>query len=116
MERGHTCWSCRHCGRAEKGSMGRPVRVECVITKRMGKLSRGYNCKRFEYNQRSKVQADDGIMVKNRQPLDYRTERQWLQEGRRILSGEVGVMMHASRLSMKVYEYFLIEQTEVMEC
>lgn len=115
MERGHSCWSCEHCGKAERGSMGRPKRAKCDITKRMGKLSRGYYCQRFEYKQREKALGDDGLPIKNRQPLDYRTAKQWESEGRKIKSGETGVLMHSSRLSMKVYEYYLIEQTEVME-
>ena len=115
MERGHSCWSCQHCGESERGSQGRPKRVKCEITKRMGKLSRGYYCQHFEYMQRSGGLGDDGIPIKNRQPLDYRTERQWESEGRRIREGETGVIMHSSRLSLKVYEYYLIEQTEVID-
>ena len=115
MERGHSCWSCQHCGESERGSQGRPKRVKCEITKRMGKLSRGYYCQHFEYMQRSGELGDDGIPIKNRQPLDYRTERQWESEGRRIREGETGVIMHSSRLSLKVYEYYLIEQTEVID-
>lgn len=115
MERGHSCWSCKHCGVSEIGSQGKPKRVKCEITKRMGKLSRGYYCQHFEYRQRPKELGDDGIPIKNRQPLDYRTERQWESEGRRIREGETGVIMHSSRLSLKVYEYYLIEQTEVID-
>ena len=115
MERGHSCWSCQHCGESERGSQGRPKRVKCEITKRMGKLSRGYYCQHFKYMQRSGELGDDGIPIKNRQPLDYRTERQWESEGRRIREGETGVIMHSSRLSLKVYEYYLIEQTEVID-
>lgn len=89
--------------------------MKCKITKRMGKLSRGYYCQHFEYMQRSGELGDDGIPIKNRQPLDYRTERQWESEGRRIREGETGVIMHSSRLSLKVYEYYLIEQTEVID-
>lgn len=112
MERAHSCWCCVHCGQSEKGSQGKPKRVKCEITKRMGKLSRGYNCQHFEYMQRSREVGDDGLPIKNRQPLDYRTRKQWEEEGRRIRSGEVGEKMHPSRLSMKVCEYYLVEQTE----
>lgn len=115
MLRSLTCWSCEHCGEAERGSEGRPRRVRCWITKRMGQLSRGYYCQRFEYKQRSKETGDDGIPIKNRQPLDYRTRKQWEAEGRRIRAGETGRMMHASRMSLKVFEYFLIDQTEEID-
>lgn len=114
MLRSLTCWSCEPCGEAERGSEGRPRRVRCRITKRMGRLSRGYYCQRFEYKQRSKETGDDGIPVKVLQLLDYRTRKQWEAEGRRIKEGEVGRMMHASRMSLKVFEYFLIDQTEVI--
>ena len=115
MERGLSCWSCQHCGEAERGSYGKPKRVKCEITKRIGKLSRGYNCQRFEYRQRLKDLGEDGLPIKNRQPQDYRTERQWESVGRRIRAGETGVKMHSSRLSLKVYEYYLIDQTDVMD-
>lgn len=96
--------------------MDRPERVRCTITKRMGKLTRAYNCEHFEYMQRHSSIGDDGIPIKNRQPLDYRTRNQWQEtEGRRIKEGEKGVLMHSSRVSSKVYEYFLVDQTEVIE-
>ena len=61
MERSHTCWSCLHCGEAESGSLGKPKRAKCTITKRFGKLSRGYDCKHFEYKQRTKELGADGL-------------------------------------------------------
>lgn len=115
MERGHSCWSCVHCGEAEKGSLGKVRRVKCTVTKRMGSLSRGHDCKHYIYQQRTKEIGDDGILIKNRQPLDYRTAKQWEQDGRRVKDGEAGVLMHPSRMSFKVYEYYLIGQTEVMK-
>ena len=115
MERSLTCWSCEYCGETERGSQGKPQRVRCLITGRMGKLARGNYCRRFEYKQRSKELGDDGIPIKNRQPLDYRTRKQWEAEGRQVKEGEAGKRMHASRMSFKVFEYFLIEQTEVIE-
>ena len=59
--------------------------------------------------------ADDGIIIKNRQPLDYRTETQWLEHGRIIKPGAKGKIMHATRHNLKTYVYFLEEQTEIME-
>ena len=79
--------------------------MKCEITKRMGKLSRGYYCQHFEYMQRSGELGDDGIPIKNRQPLEYRTERQWESGGRRISEGETGGSRHASGRSLKVREY-----------
>lgn len=99
MERSHTCWSCLHCGEAESGSLGKPKRAKCTITKRFGKLSRGYDCKHFEYKQRTKELGADGLPENS---------------GRRVKAGETGVLMHSSRLSMRVYEYFLIDQTDFM--
>ena len=104
MIRSHTCWSCSHCGPSEVGDGGKPKRVKCEVTKRMGKLTRGYDCRYFEYKQRPGELGKDGIPIKNRQPLDYRTANQWEQDGRRVKDGETGVIMHSSRMSLKVYE------------
>ena len=108
--RSHTCWSCIHRGMTENA--GRPSRVRCTKTKRMGKLTRGYNCEMFEYEGKTGELGDDGIPLKNKQPRDYRTRKQWEREGRRIKEGETGRIMHASRASFRVYEYYLEEQTE----
>lgn len=116
--RGFTCWQCKHCAKTSDLN-GKPTRKPqkslCALTKRWGSLNRGRCCERFEYFQWNKSVADDGLEIKNRQPLDYRTEKQWLACGRRLKPSAVGKEMHASRHNMKtVFRYYLIEETE--EC
>lgn len=110
--RSFSCWSCIHCGSQTAGSPGKPEKVKCEITKRSGSLKRGNYCDHFEFNQRSNAIGDDGILIRNRQPLDYKTEIQWKECGRKIRSGAAGVEMHSSRLSKRTYTYYLIEDTE----
>lgn len=115
MIRHLTCWQCRHLGETKSEGISNrdPIKNLCEITHRWGSLERGYDCKYFEYRQWHKRVADDGIEIKNRQPLDYRTEKQWLECGRKIKKGAVGKEMYASRHNMKrTYRYYLIEETE----
>lgn len=107
-----SCWSCLHCGKQTGGVQGKPDKVYCDVTKRSGSLQRGYYCTKFEYRQLDKPIADDGIMIKNRQPLDYRTKSQWAEVGRTVRSDAEGTVMHPSRQSMKTYTYYLKEDTE----
>ncbi|MEE3440142.1 hypothetical protein [Ruminococcus sp.] len=116
MDRSMTCWQCKHLAdtKDRNGLHGNsPVKSLCEITHRWGGLERGRTCDKFEYKQWHNSVADDGTEIKNRQPLDYRTENQWLESGRRLKQGAVGKEMYASRHNMKKkYRYYLIEETE----
>lgn len=101
MDRSMTCWQCKHLADT-KG----------IDSLHEGSLKRGRDCDRFEYRQWHNSVAEDGTEIKNRQPLDYRTESQWLASGRRLKKGAVGKEMYASRHNMKKkYRYYLIEET-----
>lgn len=115
--RNFTCWECIHGIDYENEFVARglsvPVSCRCVLTRRKGLIDRGHVCSRFVYKQLSKAMADDGTEIRNRQPLDYRTERQWAEAGRRLKDGAVGKEMYPSRSNMyKKYRYYLIEETE----
>lgn len=116
MKRAMTCWQCKYVGLTkarDENKVGSPDKNLCEITRRWGSLKRGYTCERFEYRQLDKSKAEDGIEIKNRQPLDYRTERQWMESGRKLKDGAIGKEMYASRKNMKMkYRYYLVEETE----
>lgn len=111
-----TCWQCKHLAKtkAREGSFGQdPIKGLCELNHKWGKLKRGQNCAKFEYKQLDKNIADDGLEIKNRQPLDYRTENQWLECGRKLKERAVGKEMHPSRHNLKKkYCYYLIDETE----
>lgn len=115
MDRSMTCWQCKHLADT-KGidslHEGSPAKGLCELIHGWGSLKRGRDCDRFEYRQWHNSVAEDGTEIKNRQPLDYRTESQWLASGRRLKKGAVGKEMYASRHNMKKkYRYYLIEET-----
>lgn len=114
--RSMTCWQCIHMKDTKDANgnhSNKPTSCLCEVTKRWGKLTRGNYCERFEYRQWHNSTADDGIPIKNRQPLDYRTERQWLDCRRKLKAGAIGKEMYASRNNMKnTYTYYLIDETE----
>lgn len=113
MIRSLTCWQCTNMGISDLKN-GRPYKCICKVTKHWGKLERGRNCKSFEYKQWHNEVAPDGIPIKNRQPLDFRTEKQWEEEGRYVIDKAAGVEMYPSKRSMKkTYKYYLIENTEI---
>ena len=75
-------------------------------------MNLGYDCSFFEFKHRSNETGTDGIPIKNKQPFDYRTEKQWLECGRKIKQGVQGVEMHANSHSLKTFIYYLIGDTE----
>lgn len=116
MDRSMTCWQCKYLSDTKDRNgvhNNNPVKSLCEITHRWGKLERGRTCDKFEYKQWHNSVADDGVEIKNRQPFDYRTEKQWLENGRRLKQGAVGKEMYASRHNMKKqYRYCLMDETE----
>ena len=59
----------------------------------------------------------DGILVKNKMPDGdrYLTRKQWLEQGRKVRNGEGPTILHPSRYNSRTCEYYLIEQTEVID-
>lgn len=112
MIQSNSCYSCLHCIDTRSEKPGYPNKGLCEVTKRWGKLSRGTECERYEYRQRPNPIGSDGIPIKNKQPLDYRTAIQWLEDNRKVKPGAKGVIMHANSHSMRTYTYYLIEDTE----
>ncbi len=112
MEQAFTCYSCIHCTDTKSSKHGYPTKRYCDKTKRWGKMAIGYNCSFFEYKQRPNAIGTDGIPIKNKQPLDYRTAKQWLECGRKVKPGANGVEMHANSHSLKTFVYYLIGDTE----
>ena len=112
MLRSLSCWQCNHMGQISDLKNNRPYKCLCQLTKRKGKLDRGYYCERFEYRQWHNAIAPDGTPIKNRQPLDYRTEKQWEDCGRQVVNPTAGVEMYATKSNLKTkYKYYLIEDT-----
>lgn len=111
--RGFTCWQCKNMGETKGKSIGSPSKCQCNITKHWGSLERGYYCEKFEYKQWHNAVAPDGVLIKNRQSGDFRTEKQWEDAGRKIKPDAKGIEMYASRHNMKkAYKYYLIDETE----
>lgn len=54
---------------------------------------------------------EDGIPVRNKTSLDYRTENQWNMVGRYIKDGAKGLEMHPTMNGSKTFTYYLIEDT-----
>ena len=111
-----TCFQCQHLADTQDkdGHHGqKPYKSLCEVTKRWGKLARGKYCDKFEYRQWHNATADDGTPIRNRQPEDYRTKRQWEEVGRKIKDGASGTEMYATRNNMKTkYTYYLPDETE----
>ena len=112
MKQGFTCYSCIHCKQTKSNKPGYPTKRLCEITKRWGSMNLGYDCSFFSYKQRPNAIGTDGIPIKNKQPLDYRTSNQWLEAGRKIKQNAVGLVMHSNSHSLRTYTYYLIEDTE----
>lgn len=113
--RNFTCWQCKYRKIATGNKpepITKPVKCYCDKTKRIGSLKRGYNCNYFEYRQLHNEICCNGIPYRNRQPLDYRTARQWEEAGRRIKDNAIGKIMYANKHSTKTYSYYLIDETE----
>lgn len=115
MDNSFSCYSCVHCIDTKSNKPGYPTHNYCEVTKRWGKLQRGHYCNNFEYMQRPNAVGTDGIPIKNKQPLDYRTANQWQEVNRQIKDNAIGVLMHSNSHSLKVYRYYLIDETEPLK-
>lgn len=112
MIQNFSCYTCKHCIDTKSNTPGYPIKGLCEITKRWGKLSRGMYCSNFIYKQLPNSIGTDGKAIRNKQPLDYRTAKQWAECGRKIKPGAKGVEMHANSHSLKTFIYYLIGDTE----
>lgn len=56
----------------------------------------------------------DGLPVKNHLPAElrdrFKTENQWLESGYRLAADVVGIEMHPSAMSKRLYTYYLDTQ------
>lgn len=106
-----TCARCLHC----QDYKARSKNNYCKETKRSGSTSRGHYCEKFKNRNSKKLYyKEDGIPVRSKTSMDYRTEYQWDSVGRKVKDGEEGLEMYASMNTSKKYVYYLIKQTE--EC
>lgn len=113
--RQESCWRCKfgRSGETECAGPGRIIKVRCEKTHRMGSIKRACYCPMFESVYEAKLfYGEDGIPIRNRTSLDYRTERQWNEVGRIIKKGAKGLDMHVNLMGLKTFRYFLIEETE----
>lgn len=111
--RSFTCWSCVNRGECKSTKkLGHPDKCFCNETHRWGSLERGHYCSKFVNANTEEMLADDGIPIKNMQPLDYRTANQWEEHGRKIKAAAEGKVMHPKANSRQTYVYYLIEDTE----
>lgn len=115
-----TCWNCAAKGETENSGryLQHVDKCYCKTTKRWGQLARGYYCEHFEFKLPVNANGDttkNGYLIKNQQPLDYRTRNQWFAEGRRVKDGVEGVLMYSTKQYNNMYLYYLIEETEKIE-
>lgn len=56
----------------------------------------------------------DGLPVKNHLPAEikdrFKTENQWLENGYQLVAGVVGIEMHPSAMSKRLYTYYIDSQ------
>lgn len=112
--RQESCWRCRygHSGRTKCSSPGLITHVFCDKTRRWVKIQCACYCKKWEPNcPPTLYYREDGIPVRNKTSLDYRTENQWREVGRYIKDGAKGLEMHATMNGSKIFVYYLISET-----
>lgn len=105
-----SCARCHHCQEYDQHEKTN----RCDVSKRHGSILRGHYCENFEHRNGSGLFYRDGVPVRSKTSMDYRTEYQWDSVGRKVKDGEEGLEMYASMNTSKKYVYYLIEQTE--EC
>ena len=112
--RQESCWRCKygHSTGARGPVPGKITEVYCTRTKRWGSIYRACYCEKWKPNYSAELYCgEDGIPVRNKTSLDYRTKIQWGNVGRVIKDGAVGLDMHPTMLSLKTLTYYLIEDT-----
>lgn len=112
--RQETCLKCK--GGHGKGSANRKcgwkLEVLCKITKRWGNNERACYCPKFQHFYSAKLYyAPDGVPVRSRTSLDYRTLNQWYDANREVKDGAVGIRMHPISTTSKTYVYFHFDDT-----
>lgn len=115
--RQESCWRCSfgHGGTTECESPGGIIKVLCDKTHRMVSTKRACYCQMFAPLYPAELHyGKDGIPIRNRTSLDYRTERQWNDVGRQLKENAKGLEMHANGMAIRTYRYYLNEETEAM--
>lgn len=113
--RQESCWRCAYgySGETDGPVPGKIERVRCDITHRMGSIWRALYCKHFTPRWKPELYyGADGIPIRNKTSLDYRTERQWNDAGRRLKNDAVGLDMHATIMGKITFRYYLVDETE----
>ena len=112
--RQESCWRCKfgHSTGTKCSSPGRITDVFCEKTRRWGKIQQACYCEKWVPNCPPELYyREDGIPVRNKTSLDYRTASQWESVGRYVKYDAEGLEMHPTMNGSKTYTYFLIEDT-----
>ena len=84
----------------------------CSRTKRKGSIERAHYCEKFMPRNSKDMVYRNGMPVRSKTSTDYRTANQWMNIGRTVREGEIGIEMYATMASSKTCLYYLVEQTE----
>lgn len=106
------CFKCKHSTSERKNE------VFCDFYEEWKNIKESKDCNIFELS--SHIDMDkriNGLLIRNNQTDDYRTEKQWNKAGFRVKDGENGTKMYssikASKFSKDNYSiYYLPEQVE----
>lgn len=112
--RQETCWRCKSGrGNGTKCSTpGRITHVFCAKRRRWVNNNKACVCEWWDSLMPAELYyREDGIPVRNKTSLDYRTENQWNMVGRYIKDGAKGLEMHPTMNGSKTFTYYLIEDT-----
>lgn len=112
-----TCWTCEYCDRKNaKRDIGYfDSSAPCLKKNKIIELHEGKWCDEWKFIQLGDTIAKDGIAIRSNINKDYRTEKQWKTAHRKIKMNAVGVIMHPNARLKKVFNYYLIEETEFSE-
>ena len=111
------CYHCIHCVGAKEMRHDSFMKRKCALTNRWGSMDRAFCCTKFENKCRqSSVEEFNGYRIRKDQVEDYRTARQWADDGYRVRCGVTGIEMYATRMAAmnngRVFTYYLPEQVE----
>lgn len=111
------CYHCVHCA-DRKGLKGRVfTQRRCALTNRWGNMNKAFYCTKFEnVLEESSTREVNGYRIKKDQVEDYRTAKQWADDGYRVMPGIEGTKMYATRMAAMhdgpVFTYYLPDQVE----
>lgn len=106
------CFKCKHSTSERKDE------AFCDLYEEWGSVKRAFTCENFSLSLHiDKDKRINGLLIRNNQTDDYRTEKQWNKAGFKVKDGENGTKMYssikASKFSKDNYSiYYLPEQVE----